>query len=139
MCPKGSALETVEDNIVREAYLLVHQKVFHVRSLVSAELNDLPNLLVLLDGAVAAEVLLEGLADALDVEVVGKAGHRCDTLAPVALLDADVNLVFRRNAPLVSRVLERVCEKKGTKQERKRKETKREACIAWPDMHDARK
>jgi hypothetical protein len=110
MFPSKSAesLETVEDNVVREAYLLVHQKVFHVRSLVSAELNDLPNLLVLLDGAVAAEVLLEGLADALDVEVVGKAGHRRDALAPVPLLDADVDLVFRRDAPLVSRVLERV-------------------------------
>jgi hypothetical protein len=76
--------------------------------LVSTELNDFPNLLVLLDGAVAAEVLLEGLADALDVEVVGKAGHGRDTLAPVPLLDANVYLVFRRNTPLVSRVLKRV-------------------------------
>jgi hypothetical protein len=76
--------------------------------LVSTELNDFPNLLVLLDGAVAAEVLLEGLADALDVEVVGKAGNGRDTLAPVPLLDANVYLVFRRNTSLVSRVLKRV-------------------------------
>ena len=49
------------------AYLLINEKVLDVGSLISTELDDLSDLRILLDGPVATEVLLEGLADALDV------------------------------------------------------------------------
>ena len=74
------------------ADLLVHQEALYISPLVPRQLYDLPNLLVHLHGAVAGEVLLEGLADALHIKVVGEAGYRRDTLAAVSLLDADVDL-----------------------------------------------
>ena len=87
-------LETVQHDVLGVANFLIDQEFLHVRSLVAAELDDLPRLLVLLDGAVAGEVLLEGLAYALHVEVVGQACHRRDALPPVPLLDADVDLLL---------------------------------------------
>eukprot|EP00563_Minutocellus_polymorphus_P020522 CAMPEP_0197719760 /NCGR_PEP_ID=MMETSP1434-20131217/3381_1 /TAXON_ID=265543 /ORGANISM="Minutocellus polymorphus, Strain CCMP3303" /LENGTH=128 /DNA_ID=CAMNT_0043304531 /DNA_START=239 /DNA_END=625 /DNA_ORIENTATION=- len=86
-------LETVKDNIVLVTNLLIDEELHHIRSLVATELDNLPALLVLLNGTVAREVLLEGLANALNVEVVGKTGDGRDTLPAISLLDADVNLL----------------------------------------------
>lgn len=52
------------------------------------------------------EVLLEGLEDALEVEVVGQPLHGRDTLAPAALLHADMDLGLV--ASLLLRVGERI-------------------------------
>ena len=56
-----------------QADLLVDEEAVHVRPLVAGQLDDLPHLRVFGHGAVALEVLLEGLADALHVEVVREA------------------------------------------------------------------
>ena len=86
------ALEAVDDHLALEADLLLHEERVHVRPLVARQLDDLAHLRVLRDGAVALEVLLEGLADALHVEVVGQTLHGRNTLPPVSLLHADVDL-----------------------------------------------
>ena len=56
-----------------QADLLVDEEAVHVRPLVAGQLDDFPHLAVLRDRPVALEVLLEGLADALHVEVVREA------------------------------------------------------------------
>ena len=84
----------MKDDRVIEANLLVDEKALDVSPLVPRKLDDLPRILVLLHRPVAGEVLLEGLAYALHVEVVGEAGDRGDTLAAVSLLDADVDLTM---------------------------------------------
>lgn len=99
----------MKNNIVLVAYLLIDKELHHVRSLVATELDDLSALLVLLHGTVAREVLLEGLANALDVEVVGKTGDGRDTLSAISLLNADVHL-FGGGLPslVLGRILEGV-------------------------------
>lgn len=99
----------MKNNIVLVAYLLIDEELHHVRSLVATELDDLSALLILLHGTVAREVLLEGLANALDVEVVGKTGDGRDTLSAISLLDADVHL-FGGGLPslVLGRILEGV-------------------------------
>ena len=91
------------------ANFLVDQEFFHVGSLVSTQLDDLSHFHILLHGAVATEILLEGLANALDIQVVGQTCHGCDTLSTVSLLDTDVHFFFRRDAALVSGILKGVC------------------------------
>ena len=85
-------LETVDDDLRGLADFLINQEILGVCPLVPRKLDDLPVVRVLCDGTVAGEVLLEGLADALHVQVVGEALDEGDTLAPVALLHADVHL-----------------------------------------------
>ena len=46
-------LETVKNNIVLVAYLLIDEELHHIRSLVATELDDLSALLVLLHGTIA--------------------------------------------------------------------------------------
>ena len=101
------------------ADFLVHQKGLDVCSLVSRKLNDFPYFLVLLDGTVATEILLECLANSLNVEIVGQAGDSRDTLASVSLLDTDVNLFFGVSSGVVSGVLKGVCKIENNKQIRK--------------------
>jgi hypothetical protein len=101
-------LETVQLNILRMANLLIYQKVLDIGSLISTQLNDLAHFLILLHGTVARKVLFKGFANTLNVQVVGKARHGSNTLTTVSLLHSDMDLFFRRNAPLVPRVLERV-------------------------------
>jgi len=84
----------MQNNIIPLTNLLVLQKLHNLRPLIPAQLNNLPRLLVLLHRPVATEVLLKRLANPLDVQVVGQAGHGRDTLSPVALLDADVDFVL---------------------------------------------
>ena len=102
-----SCLETVKNNIVLVTNLLIDKELHYVRSLVTTELDDLSALLVLLYGAVAGKILLECLANALDVKVVGKTGDGGDTFPAISLLDADVNLLGGGLASLVlGRILE---------------------------------
>merc|ERR1712216_952226 len=100
------ALEAVDDHLALEADLLLHEERVHVRPLVARELDDLAQLRVLRDGAVALEVLLERLADALHVQIFREALDRGNTLPAVALLHADVDLGVI--ATLLVGVLERV-------------------------------
>ena len=91
-CHSPLFLETVKDNVILVTNFLIDQKLHNIRSLIPAQLNNLTALLILLHCAIAREILLEGLADALNVKVVGKTGDGRDTLASVALLDSNVDL-----------------------------------------------
>ena len=107
--PASLALETVQHNVLLVADLLIGQELHHHRSLISRQLDDLIFLLVLLHCPIAREILLEGLANALNVQVVGEASDGGDTLAPVALLDANVDFLVGALAALVlGRVVEGV-------------------------------
>jgi len=90
------------------ADFLIDEEFLHVRSLVTGKLDDFSRVLVFLYGTVAIEILFEGLADSLDVQVVGQAGHGGDTFSPVSLLDANVDFLLRVAAPLVVGVLKGV-------------------------------
>lgn len=100
-------LETVKNNIVLVTNLLIDKELHYVRSLVTTELDDLSTLLVLLHGTITGKVLLEGLANALDVKVIGKTGNGGDTFPAVSLLNTDVNLL---GGGLPSLVLGRILE-----------------------------
>lgn len=66
----------------------------HSLALVALELKHLLlGLLVLEHSPVAAMLLLDGLEDLLEVKRRSKARHRGDRLAPVALLDTDVDVL----------------------------------------------
>lgn len=71
--------------------------------MVPLELDDLAELVVLDEGAVAGEFLLEGLQDLLWVILVGDPLERGERLAPVALLDPDVHVVGLGDRLLVER------------------------------------
>ena len=81
-------------NRIFSADTLLCQESGRVVSLVSLKLDDLAELVVLNDGAVACELLLEGLDDFLEVDLGVNALHGGQALAAVSLLDADVNDVF---------------------------------------------
>ena len=60
-------LETVQDDVLAVTYLLVDEEILDIGTLVTTKLDDFADVLVLLDGTVTTEVLLEGLADPFDV------------------------------------------------------------------------
>jgi hypothetical protein len=108
-------LETVKDNTVVEANLLVHEEGLHICSLVPRQLNDFARILVLLDGSVTGKVLLEGLTNSLDIQIVSKPSDGGDTFAPTTLLNTDVDLFLGLDSIAVPSVLERVwCESRAT-------------------------
>lgn len=98
----------MQDDAFGVADFLVHQETLDVCSLVSRKLNDFPHVLVLLNGTVTTEILLECLANSFDVEVVGQTGNSRDTLASVSLLDTDVDLFLGGSSGVVSGVLKGV-------------------------------
>ena len=57
----------MEDDVLAVAYFLVDEEVLDVGTLVTTQLDDFTDVLILLDGTVATEVLLEGFADTFDV------------------------------------------------------------------------
>jgi len=88
-------LETVKHNTVREANFLIHQKAFHIRSLISRQLNNFSCIFILLHGTVARKILLESFANSFNVQIIRQPGYGCNTFTPTALLDTHVNLFFR--------------------------------------------
>ena len=76
--------------------LVVHQERGRAHALVALQLDDRAELGVVDDGAVAAELLLEGLDDLLVVERLVEPLDGGQGLAAVALLDADVDIVLGR-------------------------------------------
>ena len=83
--------------------LVVHQKGRRAHALVALQLDDRAQLGVVDDGAVAAELLLEGLDDLLVVERLVEPLDGGQGLAAVALLDADVDIVLGRGRSRASR------------------------------------
>ena len=102
-------LETVQHNAFAVANFLVHKEGFHICSLVTRQLNNLPRILVLLDSTVATEILLESFANSFDVQVIRQSSDSRDTFSSVALLHTNVNLFFGVSTGIVSGVLEGVC------------------------------
>jgi hypothetical protein len=115
-CSRQNAqLETMQYNAFSMTDFLINQKSLHIRSLITGQLNDIANLVVLLHGTVATEVLLESLANSLNIQIVCQTSYCCDTLSAVTLLDTNVNLSFRITTSIVSGVFERVYSKKNVK------------------------
>ena len=99
----------MKDDVLPVAYFLVDEEVLDVRTLVATQLDNFTDIFILLDGAVATEILLEGLADPFDVQVVGKSRDRRDTFPPIPLLDTNMDLLLRRSTGIVPSILECVC------------------------------
>ena len=76
--------------------LVVHQERRRAHALVALQLDDRAQFGVVDHGAVAAELLLEGLDDLLVVERLVEPLDGRQGLAAVALLDADVDIVLGR-------------------------------------------
>ena len=72
----------------------LNKKLRDVLALIALELNYLSQLFVLNDIAVAAELLLKILEDLSVAEVFLQPLHRRETLLPVPLLNADMNILF---------------------------------------------
>jgi hypothetical protein len=98
----------VQDNILAMANLLVHQKGLDIRSLITGQLNDVANFLIILNGTVATEILLERLANSLRVQVIRQTGYCRHTFTTITLLDTNVDLFLRRVSGPVSSVLKGV-------------------------------
>ncbi|KAK8706035.1 hypothetical protein V6N13_049616 [Hibiscus sabdariffa] len=77
----------------------VDEELRDVLALVALELNDLAELFVLDDVAVAAEVLLQALEDLLVAQIMPQPLDRRQALLPVPLLDSDMNILFGPGAP----------------------------------------
>ena len=109
----------MQDNAFTVTDFLIHQKVLDVGSLVTGQLDDFTDLVVLLNGTVATEILLEGLANSLDVQIVRQPSYSCNTFSSISLLDANVHLFLGVTTRLVSGILKCICKWK-LKQRRQR-------------------
>eukprot|EP00276_Gloeochaete_wittrockiana_P014136 CAMPEP_0184332200 /NCGR_PEP_ID=MMETSP1089-20130417/1427_1 /TAXON_ID=38269 ORGANISM="Gloeochaete wittrockiana, Strain SAG46.84" /NCGR_SAMPLE_ID=MMETSP1089 /ASSEMBLY_ACC=CAM_ASM_000445 /LENGTH=141 /DNA_ID=CAMNT_0026655473 /DNA_START=129 /DNA_END=554 /DNA_ORIENTATION=- len=85
-------LEAVDFDLLVADHALSHDKVADVLALVALELDDVAELGVVDDGAVAAELLLEGLQETGKVDLRRNALHGREGLLSVSLLDADVDV-----------------------------------------------
>jgi hypothetical protein len=104
-----TCLETVQDDILSMANFLVHQKGLDIGSLVSRKLNHITDFQILLNGTVTTEILLEGLANSLRIEILCNASYGRNTFSSISLLDTDVNLFLRGSSSVfVSGVLKGV-------------------------------
>ena len=102
-------LKTVQNNLRGVANFLVRQKCLDICSLVSTQLNNLTNLFVFLNGAVARKVLLECLAYSLNVQIISKTCYGCNTLSSISLLDSNVHLIRSRSGASLG-VVKCICE-----------------------------
>lgn len=75
--------------------ILVGEKVHHFGAMVSLELDHLAHVGVLNDGAIASIFLLESLEKSLGRVLLGEALDSRQGLATVALLNTNVDVIFR--------------------------------------------
>lgn len=78
-----------------EAFLLVDEKFLNVFALVTLELDHLAHLRVVDDGAIASEFLLDDLQDLLLIEFFWQSLDRGQSLTPITLLDAYMDVILR--------------------------------------------
>lgn len=86
-------LETVHLHGFRrdgETSLLVGQEGADIVALISLELNDIADFLVVHHGTIAGKLLLDDLEDLLEVEFGGDAGYGRQGLTTITLLDTDL-------------------------------------------------
>lgn len=98
----------MQHNRLAMANLLINQERLYIGTLVATKLNDFSRLFILLYGTVTTKILFESLADSFDVQVVGQARDRRDTLAAIALLDAHVYFFGRIRRGAVTGILKGV-------------------------------
>jgi hypothetical protein len=98
----------VQDNILSMANFLIHQKCLDIGSLISRKLNHITDFQILLNGTVTTEILLEGLANSLGIQVLRNASYRRNTFSSISLLDTNVDLFLCGTSVLVSGVLKGV-------------------------------
>ena len=91
------------------ANFLIHQKAFHVRSLITRKLNNFSRFFIFLYGTVAGKILFESLTYAFHVQIIRETRYGRDTLAPVALLHTDVHFLLGRYTAFIARILKGVC------------------------------
>ena len=110
----STSLETVKNDAISETDFLIHQKALHIRSLISRQLNHLSGFFVFLDGAVAGKILLEGFANALNIQIVRETSYRGNRFSSTTLLNAYVNFFFSLYSIVIAGVLKGVCHKKAS-------------------------
>jgi len=81
-------------DLIRRSESDLCEELFHLFPLVALELQYLPILSVFHHSSVTVELFLHHLDDPLQVVVLGDSLDRCQTLAPVPLLDSDVDVFF---------------------------------------------
>lgn len=74
--------------------VLGNQEFLNIFALITLELNDLSHLTVGYNGTIAGKLLLDDLEDLLLVEFLGQALDGSQSLATIALLNADVDVVL---------------------------------------------
>lgn len=82
----------MHNNLVLVTYLLINEKAVNIRSLVTGKLNDITILVIVSDGAVALECLLQVLGDLLGIQISSQALNDGNALSAVTLLDSQMNL-----------------------------------------------
>jgi len=87
-----------------EAFSLVHHEVLDIIALIPLKLDHLAHLGIIDDGAIASELLLDHLKDLFLVELLRQTLDGRQSLATIALLNANV-YVIRRLLVLFSRIL----------------------------------
>jgi len=78
-----------------EAIFLVGEEFMHMLALVALELNHLAHLVIVDDGAIAGELLLDHAEDLLAGEFDWKALDRRQGLTTISLLDTDMDVILR--------------------------------------------
>jgi hypothetical protein len=75
--------------------ILGDEKLLNILALISLQLNHLAHLTVVDDRAIASELLLDDFEDLLLVELLGQALDCGQSLATIALLNPNVDVVLR--------------------------------------------
>jgi len=82
---------------------LFGQEVLNLNPLVTLELNDLASLLILDEGTVASEFLLESLEKLLGVVFLGETLQGGQCLAAVSLLNTDMDVLLLASYVLITK------------------------------------
>lgn len=90
--------------------MLINEKLRNFLALVTLELNDVTELGMLDNGAVAAKILLEHFENFFEIHLLGNATGGGEGLATVALLNANVNKIGRCSCSFIQFIrCKRVC------------------------------
>jgi len=106
----AEVLETMQlDGVLGDT--LLSYEVLNLDPLVALELDDLASLLILDEGTIASEFLLERLEELLAVVLFGETlqGRQC--LAAISLLDTDMDVILLGSYFLITELLSFVCKK----------------------------
>lgn len=95
----------MQDDIFRMTNFLIDQKVFHVGSLISTQLNHFSHIGIFLYGTIATKILFEGFANSFNIQIIRKTGHGRNTFSSISLLDTYMNFFFWWHTALVTGIL----------------------------------